>query len=56
MAIRNVRRDEIHRVTAGEGRATLPTDDAKALTHGLQKITETQIERVDDLAPGKRQR
>src|SRR5229473_2063255 len=53
VAIRNVRRDEIHRVDAMQKAGDVPEDEAKRGTARLQKITESQIERVDALAARK---
>jgi ribosome recycling factor len=53
VAIRNVRRDEIHRVEQMQKQGEVAEDDSKRGTARLQKITESQIERVDALAARK---
>jgi len=53
VAIRNVRRDEIHRVDQMQKQGDIPEDEAKRGHARLQKITETQVERVDALAARK---
>jgi ribosome recycling factor len=53
VAIRNVRRDEIHRIDQMQKQGDIPEDEAKRGHARLQKITETQIERVDSLAARK---
>src|SRR5258708_37649673 len=50
VAIRNVRRDEVHRIEQMQKQGEVAEDDAKRGTARLQKITESQIERVDALA------
>ena len=53
VAIRNVRRDEIHRVDAMQKQGEVPEDESKRAHARLQKVTEGQIERVDALAGRK---
>ena len=53
VAIRNVRRDELHRIDQMEKQGEVPADDAKRGHARLQKITEAQIEKVDALAGRK---
>jgi ribosome recycling factor len=53
VAIRNVRRDEIHRIDQLQKNGEVPEDDSKRGSARLQKITESQIERVDALAARK---
>jgi ribosome recycling factor len=53
VAIRNVRRDELHRVDAMQKQGDLPEDDGKRAHAKLQKLTETHVERVDGLAARK---
>jgi len=53
VAIRNVRRDEVHRIDQLQKNGEVAEDDAKRGTGRLQKITEAQIERVDTLAGRK---
>jgi len=53
VAIRNVRRDEIHRLDQMAKQGEVPEDESKRAQARLQKITEAQIERVDGLAARK---
>jgi ribosome recycling factor len=53
VAIRNTRRDEIHRVDQMQKAGDVTEDDSKRAHARLQKITETQIEKVDALAGRK---
>jgi len=53
VAIRNVRRDEMHRIEQMQKQGEVAEDDSKRGTARLQKITESQIERVDALAARK---
>jgi ribosome recycling factor len=53
VAIRNVRRDEIHRVDQMQKQGDVPEDESKRTHARLQKITESQIEKVDALAARK---
>src|SRR5260221_8400851 len=53
VAIRNVRRDEVHRIEQMQKQGEVAEDDAKRGTARLQKITESQIETVDALAARK---
>ena len=53
VAIRNIRRDEIHRVDQMEKQGELPEDEAKRAHARLQKVTEGQIEKVDAIAARK---
>jgi len=53
VAIRNVRRDEIHRIDQMTKAGEVPEDDSKRAHARLQKITEAQVERVDALAARK---
>ena len=53
VAIRNVRRDELHRIEHMQKEGDVAEDDSKRATARLQKITEAQIERVDALAGRK---
>ena len=53
VAIRNVRRDEVHRIDQLQKTGEVAEDDAKRGTARLQKITESQIEKVDALAARK---
>jgi ribosome recycling factor len=53
VAIRNVRRDEIHRIDQMTKQGEVAEDDSKRAQARLQKITEAQVERVDGLAARK---
>ncbi len=53
VAIRNVRRDEIHRIDQMQKQGDIPEDESKRAHARLQKITETQVARVDALATRK---
>ena len=53
VAMRNVRRDEIHRLDQMQKQGEIAEDDSKRGHARLQKITEAQIEKVDGLAGRK---
>jgi ribosome recycling factor len=53
VAIRNIRRDELHRIEHMQKEGDVAEDDSKRATARLQKITEAQIEKVDVLANRK---
>jgi ribosome recycling factor len=53
VAIRNIRRDEIHRVGQMTKQGDVAEDESKRAQARLQKITEGNIERVDALAARK---
>jgi len=53
VAIRNARRDEIHRIDQLEKEGDVAADDAKRAHARLQKITEAQIEKLDGFAVRK---
>jgi ribosome recycling factor len=53
IAIRNVRRDELHRIDQMQKDGDVPEDESKRAHARLQKITEAQIEKVDSLAGRK---
>jgi len=53
VAIRNVRRDEVHRIDQLQKQGDVPEDEAKRAQARLQKITEAQIEKIDALAGRK---
>jgi ribosome recycling factor len=53
IAIRNTRRDEIHRIDQMQKAGEVTEDDSKRAHARLQKITESQIEKVDALAGRK---
>ena len=53
VAIRNVRRDELHRVDQMQKKGEVAEDESKRAHTRLQKITEAQIEKIDALAGRK---
>jgi ribosome recycling factor len=53
VAVRNVRRDEVHRVQEREKAGELAEDAAKRALERLQKITDAHIGRIDGLAARK---
>jgi ribosome recycling factor len=53
VAIRNIRRDELHRIDQLQKHGDVAEDEAKRAHARLQKITESQIERTDGLAARK---
>jgi ribosome recycling factor len=53
IAIRNTRRDELHRIDQMQKAGEVTEDDSKRAHARLQKITEGQIEKVDALAGRK---
>ena len=53
VAIRNVRRDELHRIDQMQRAGDVAEDDSKRAHAKLQKITEAQVEKVDALAGRK---
>ncbi len=53
VAIRNVRRDELHRIDQMQKQGDIAEDDSKRAHARLQKITETQVEKIDALAARK---
>jgi len=53
VAIRNVRRDELHRIDQMQKEGDVAEDDSKRAHARLQKITESQIEKVDALSARK---
>ena len=55
VAIRNVRREELHRIDHMQKNGEVAEDESKRATARLQKITEGQIEKVDALA-GRKER
>ena len=53
VAIRNIRRDDIHRVDQMSKQGEIAEDDAKRAHARLQKVTESHIEKVDAVAARK---
>ena len=53
VAVRNIRREEVHRIQQLEKEGELPQDQAKRALEQLQKITDASIARLDGLASRK---
>jgi len=53
VAIRNIRRDEIHRVDQMAKQGEIAEDDSKRAHARLQKVTESHVEKVDAIAGRK---
>ena len=53
IAVRNVRRDEAHRINEAEKAGEVPEDTAKRALERLQKITDEHVGRIDALADRK---
>ncbi len=53
VAVRNVRRDEVHRIERQQKEGEIPEDHAKRALDQLQKITDQHIQRIDQLASKK---
>ncbi len=53
VAVRNVRRDELHRIDQMQKKGDIAEDESKRAHARLQKITESQIEKIDALAARK---
>ena len=53
VAIRNVRRDELHRIEQMQKQGEVPEDESKRASARLQKTVEAHIEKVDSLANRK---
>ncbi len=53
VAVRNVRRDEMHRIQQQEKDGELPADEARRALDQLQKLTDQHIARIDQLAARK---
>jgi ribosome recycling factor len=53
VAIRNVRRDEMHRIEAMQKKGDVAEDESKRATARLQKTVDAHIEKVDGLATRK---
>lgn len=53
VAVRNIRRDELHRIQQQERAGDLPEDQARRAGEQLQKITDAQIGRIDAVAQRK---
>jgi ribosome recycling factor len=53
VAVRNIRRDEVHRIQQQERAGELPTDQARRAQEQLQKITDQHVGRIDVIANRK---
>jgi ribosome recycling factor len=53
VAIRNIRRDELHRIQQGERGGEIPEDQAKRAGERLQKITDSHVGRIEGVANRK---
>lgn len=53
VAVRNVRREELHRVQQQERAGELPEDEARRAGEQLQKLTDAHVSRIDALAARK---
>jgi ribosome recycling factor len=53
VAIRNVRRDEVHRIQGQEKEGEVAEDEAKKALERLQKITDSHVGQIDALAARK---
>lgn len=53
VSVRNIRRDEVHRLEAQEKAGELPQDAAKRAQETLQRITDSHIARIDAMASSK---
>jgi ribosome recycling factor len=53
VAVRNIRRDELHQIQQQERAGELPEDQARRAGEQLQKITDSQVGRIDAVAARK---
>lgn len=53
VAVRNIRRDELHHLHQGERGGEIPEDQAKRASERLQKITDAHVGRIDGIANRK---
>jgi ribosome recycling factor len=53
VAVRNIRRDELHQVQQGEKAGEIPEDQAKRAGERLQRITDANVGRIESIAPRK---
>ena len=53
VAVRNIRRDEIHRLQEQGKSGEVPEDEAKKAQERLQRITDQHIQQIDALAARK---
>jgi ribosome recycling factor len=53
VAVRNIRRDEVHQVQQGEKSGEIPEDQAKRAGERLQRITDANVGRIESIASRK---
>lgn len=53
VAVRNIRRDELQRVNRQEKAGELPADEARKVGDQLQKVTDSHVGRIDEIAQQK---
>jgi ribosome recycling factor len=53
VAIRNIRRDEVHQLQQGEKAGEIPEDQAKRAGERLQRITDAHVGRIESIASRK---
>lgn len=53
VAVRNIRRDELHRVQQQEKTGEIPEDQARRAGEQLQKVTDSHVGRIDAIASRK---
>ncbi len=53
VAVRNIRRDELHRIQEQQRAGELPEDQAKRTGDQLQKLTDQHVNRIDAIAARK---
>ena len=53
VAVRNIRRDELHQVQQGEKAGEIPEDQAKRAGERLQRITDANVARIESIASRK---
>ena len=53
VAVRNIRRDELHRIQQGERAGEIPADQAQRAGDRLQKITDAYVGRIESISNRK---
>ena len=53
VAVRNIRRDELHRIQQGERSGEIPEDQAKRAGERLQRITDAHVSQIEAIASRK---
>jgi ribosome recycling factor len=53
VAVRNIRRDEVHQLQQGEKAGEIPEDQAKRAGERLQRITDANVGRIESIASRK---